>query len=484
MQLLPLYLGGSAGQELLTLIGEAEIYLTPEQQQIPAGIFFNEVAKLAGQPSVATIRDELRDRALQGLALKLRQRARVETSPGNIVSSLLAQGTAWDPALVSDADFAWKHALLPRRSRKIPKQYEARADHKASLEGAVSAVCYARDSGEIFLGFANGQLCCFHPVSGELTHFPRPRTATAAWPAPDDDTQTVGTLRRPGAAKISSLACTSDGHTVLALRQGMLNDNNLTCYVRRGEGEFRQERKMIFSRPMGWLTPELAQDRNLSIVGVWNERKLAFFQCPALIYGGEAAGSASGDAPCALLVRNPVKHSRDDGLDIGVIVFDQGCVSFTAAQTRTDDEWHPKHEIVASLGWTPANSEASNVEHPQVSWLVSPGRDMLALEVLGLAANGNVYWSLLRITQQAIRVENTNVTVRAHGYLAATLFKYGRIGAVSGTHVDWLQSGKAGFTVTASTKIALPDTVACFPGSGDLIVVSNDGTISRVPAPH
>ena len=58
---------------LLVLASEASIFFTSLGADKDASQFFNELARLADRPNLIVVRDELRDRALCGLANKLRQ---------------------------------------------------------------------------------------------------------------------------------------------------------------------------------------------------------------------------------------------------------------------------------------------------------------------------------------------------------------------------------------------------------------------------
>jgi hypothetical protein len=63
-----------AADELLGLVSEAEEYLVTPGNDVAAAQFFNEVARLAEQPTLAKVRDDLRDRSLLALAVKLLRR--------------------------------------------------------------------------------------------------------------------------------------------------------------------------------------------------------------------------------------------------------------------------------------------------------------------------------------------------------------------------------------------------------------------------
>ncbi len=70
------------------------------------GFFYNEVVRLAAVPSMAPYSEELRDRALQSLARRLRQGIEGHQPATALVASLLGRTKLWPTAVVSDAEFA------------------------------------------------------------------------------------------------------------------------------------------------------------------------------------------------------------------------------------------------------------------------------------------------------------------------------------------------------------------------------------------
>src|SRR5262249_9031923 len=111
LRLLQLYAEEETPQKLLALVVEAEEFFDPWGREIEASQFYNQLAWIADRDHLAPIRDELRDRALLGIAVKLRQRAAIETRPGTVVSNLLGRSGAWAAAVVTDAQMAWNQEL-------------------------------------------------------------------------------------------------------------------------------------------------------------------------------------------------------------------------------------------------------------------------------------------------------------------------------------------------------------------------------------
>ncbi len=109
-RLAQLYAQGEESDQLLTLVAEASRFLEGPGFEKEATEFYNEVARLADRPALTGCRDELRDRALLGLAVKLRERLAFDGRPADLASRMLGQGSVWAPAVVSDAQFAVRAA--------------------------------------------------------------------------------------------------------------------------------------------------------------------------------------------------------------------------------------------------------------------------------------------------------------------------------------------------------------------------------------
>jgi hypothetical protein len=93
LRLAPLVAHHPSTADLLELVGQADDFFAGPGWEAQAGQFYNELVRLAERAHLADLRDELRDRALLGLAGKLRQRA-AEGAPASLVSALLGQAEA------------------------------------------------------------------------------------------------------------------------------------------------------------------------------------------------------------------------------------------------------------------------------------------------------------------------------------------------------------------------------------------------------
>lgn len=101
---------------LLALVDEADEYLGQEGNVLDTAEFYNELARLADRFPKASRRDELRDRALQGIGAKLRQMVARGRGGSVLASTMLGASQAWAPPVVSDAQFALRRAAQRPRS--------------------------------------------------------------------------------------------------------------------------------------------------------------------------------------------------------------------------------------------------------------------------------------------------------------------------------------------------------------------------------
>jgi hypothetical protein len=108
------------------------------------------------------------------------------------------------------------------------------------------------------------------------------------------------------------------------------------------------------------------------------------------------------------------------------------------------------------------------------------------LEVAGLGEGGCLRWIILTLHPDYPRHCQTNLSTH-EGYLAGTIVRPGFLAGVRKTKIEWLRCGGSScpFFLVATTPIALPQAVACFPShaTNELIVVCAEGFVVRVPVP-
>jgi hypothetical protein len=108
--------------------------------------------------------------------------------------------------------------------------------------------------------------------------------------------------------------------------------------------------------------------------------------------------------------------------------------------------------------------------------------------------DGTLHWSLVDVgpaepasglDPNELRIVGRASSVRAEGYLAATIVRADLVAGVSRSHIDWLHTGDRGFVRRSTTRVNLRSAVACFPSpqTRELLVVCRDGVVVRVPMP-
>ena len=93
-------------------------------------------------------------------------------------------------------------------------------------------------------------------------------------------------------------------------------------------------------------------------------------------------------------------------------------------------------------------------------------------------------WQRLRMGDGPVTL-SLSVCGRQTGYLAATVIRPGVIAGMKSGRIDWLRAVGSQFSLTSTTPLSLPQAVACFASAptNELLVVSSDGVLERVPVP-
>jgi hypothetical protein len=95
-----------------------------------------------------------------------------------------------------------------------------------------------------------------------------------------------------------------------------------------------------------------------------------------------------------------------------------------------------------------------------------------------------LHWSELEWVSGQLKVISANTAAPTAGYRAAAIVRHGLVAGVAADRIEWLRPGR-GFARKGETRIEVPRAVACFVSqpTGELLVVSADGTIEPVPLP-
>lgn len=158
---------------LLALAREAADHYQEAGAESEAVQVFNALVRLGEQTLPPVEREELRDRALVGLAHRLRQHAATDQRSGGTVSLLLGRDGVWNPNVVADAEVAYRGEL--RKSKK-PTTTPHTVVHLG--HGQPTAAAGSMTGEALFLGFEDGEVVRFTPETGAVVRLEqRHRTA-------------------------------------------------------------------------------------------------------------------------------------------------------------------------------------------------------------------------------------------------------------------------------------------------------------------
>jgi tetratricopeptide (TPR) repeat protein len=440
--------------ELWGLVDEAEPFLTQQGTENDAATFFNELVRLGDRPHLASSRDALRDRALLGLAARLRQRAGVETRSGNLVSMLLAQSNLWSAAQVSDAESAVKSALQTRKVEKKPAGRRVVRQLRIH-SGAVTAACIAADRGKLFLAFEDGALRCFNPASG--------------------GTLVLGSF----AQSLHSLVTDRLGEMVVGIGSMRVKGDIMVGYhsidLPMDSEPFVVRALVDLENPR--LSP-LVQHGHDPVVVVWDQRH-ADIERGHMLLGVQRTPlpefpphsvSEYMDPPGILGVLPVVV----DGV-VNLLIFDE--CNATLCLPGSD------RSPGAPLGWIAQPAEGSLSS--QVFWSSAQG-ERLHVEIVRVGhIGGYIYWSRLCVSGRTVEAAAAAVS-KTHGYLAAALVVPKQIVAIREGGIDFLRINGRQLQVASTTEINLSGAVGCFfsPTTSEVLVVCRDGYLVRVSVPQ
>jgi hypothetical protein len=251
---------------------------------VPAVELFNAIARLADKPGLSPIRADLRDRALLGIAARLRRRVQQGQGLTQLVSSFMGTSGVWPAPLVSDAQFAM--GLGPKHARRTA---EARGGpSRIRLQGRLStirSVTYAPGSGLIFVGMESGEVIVFEPCSGEVS--------------------TLADERAP----VLGLATTHDGSSLVVLSQRRPGEMWLSSYS-RSVGYRMVTSTSVQVGQGAWLCPSIASGKSAlyqvpQMLVLWDGTCLQFCHGSALLPLDRWDLSEQGITPEAALLGLP-----------------------------------------------------------------------------------------------------------------------------------------------------------------------------------
>jgi hypothetical protein len=478
LRMAKMYAGSESPERLLDLVSQAQSYLAFVEAGIAAH-FYNGIAELGDQLGAhlgdqkgddtrrAGLRDELRDRALMGIAAKMRQWSGESIAPGKIVSVLLGQTSAWSPPIVSDAAFAAK-TEAKRATSFLPTNITFPSSTVKGVKNVVTATCWAPETGEIFLGFAGGQIVSYHPTTGEVT----PLRVGPFLGSLTNLGNPVGGTKLYHGDPVTGLATNPNAKMVVALSQkeGDTAARIMSFANKPNGGCVLGESRSIPVADRAWLTPLVTY--NSHHLAMSSGEVIQLFSGPSLVpFGHWEASTDMEDIPIAAGLLLPRL------MGIGAL-FLGGGYAFHIVDFHEPDE-NPRCPV--RLGWTPSVPVGSSLIAPSLAWLESSN---LELELAGITEGGCLYWSQIRFDSED-KTEVITISskcTRDEGYLAAAIIKPGYIAGVKRYRVEWLRCSAKELSKKSETKVRISSPVACYPhhATNELLLVSIDGTVGRV----
>lgn len=445
LRMVRLHADEAAGGAILERVGEAEAWFERMPSGAGASSFFNDIAAVAELPRLAAFRDELRDRALLGLAGQLRRGVEVGGRAGTLTSALLGSWSGWPPDVVADARHAVGSAG-PAIARARP------APRRIRLEpfGRVAACGHAPGSGSLLLGFEGLDRAWIVRVEVE--------------------TGAVQTLPADRIPPPRALSVSPEGDVVVALTGG----RTLECRIWSFD-----------ARTGAWgVGPpiDVAADE-----GSPTDPDRPCFLTPIHRLGDQSIfGAGLGPGPL------PIHQIR--GCHSNVLtrlrIHGEGAWSACLSARPARDGWAlvvaedphwilvgPSDTTLATYrpGWTPA-------EGSPVSWLAVDSRH---LEVAGINDAGEACWTRLDLAGGEPCRTSKSRRGGEDRYQAGVMLSPGRVAAIRRSRVEWLRAGPPTFQLAGDADHDLASVVAGFSNdrTRELVIVGSDGTLACVPLP-
>ncbi len=413
------------------------------------GYFYNEIVRMADDPALEEITEEVRDRALQATARSLRRGLENRRSSAMMVSKLLGRSNLWPAALLSDAEYALGKAIEGRHVETIV-QRSAPSGHSLQIgRGSVTAACQAAVSGEIFLGFESGLICIFRPDSEQVVEVPT-NHGTVVAVSVDPQGQMLASLH--------------ESHRGL----------KLCCFRRRPDGSYRWQPEIgIDAAKKHWLTPMLRMGVE-RLVGVSDGRGLIVFD------------AASG------LARERLRVADDESVApwAGVLLVAgerrKPSASRVTVLTHDSTQWvvlDPADDRLYQTGcnWLPAETGAHALESVPLSWRHAAP----LLELVGVDGSGRVHAAEFHVDERSVELIACRTATTDGGYVGASHCGTSTVVAVSRSGIDWLSFHGDRFRLSQREECSLPSAIACFAThTRDALVVCSRGLLIRVPVPR
>lgn len=442
LRLANLYQVQAVGPRLVGLVREARAFFDPAGNDVAACQFYQAVAKLADAPNLAAARDDVRDAALLGVAVKLRQSAALESRPGDTAAGYLGSGV-WAAPVVSDGQYAFRAAV-----RDLAKDVAGRATSGTRLgNGQVTAVAAAPGSGDLFVAFDSGDLVCFRPALNET------RFVKAGW----NPAQTI------------ALAVEAEGDFILAL-QAEEGTAQLSGYGRRPDGSFGLQQHVAYTGAAHWLCPLLLRENGIVRLGLWGGGDLCVLDWPSLATLRLLATWENPVGFGALLLPGFAKQAKS----IAVLHWYVGSACFHA----TPHAQGQNLILTCNLG----KLRETPGQPVPIAWLQAGN----SLELAGIADDGALHWCRLHCADDRVEETARSTAAPDAGYRAVAIVRPGLVAGVTSSGVHWLRGGQRFMSVAHIPLPAGGRVIGAFVSrpTQELLLLGADGAMERLSVPN
>jgi hypothetical protein len=432
-----------------TLLQEGEDFFAPPGNGPAAGEFFNTIVQISNRKTWDQDRDELRDRCLLALAGKIRHQAEHDRNAATFVSNLLGGTGLWEPAVVRDASFAVRQPLPQPK----PKETERPTTAVKLGNATVVAAVQAPETGEVFVGFYNGELASFRPSDSRVTQVHRFDNA------------------------VRGLAVEETGHFVVVAVEAA-EGHTLFGLHRRSDGTFRQT---TIDRPYDMASVRFAplilhnvgDDYFTAVRGLDEEQSLVVLRGTDLMpFTIRTANFPDSDCQDLFL---PVATQGD--APYLWLVFESHLLHRMRGGVNTENY------DTLPINWRPQTHPGTTLSAPVLSWLrLEPD----LWEIAGIGEAGGIYLLRLRVNESVFANERLLATNCTNGYRCVTLIRPGALAGITAENrLIWLRAESDRLKEFAPSQ-RLPTTslaTACFASraTDELLVVLQDGSLLRMP---
>jgi hypothetical protein len=441
LHLLDLYARRLGPADLFALVDEADAFFARDGSDAQAAQFYNALGRQVESEHLGPARDRLRDRALGGLAGRLRRCAVAGQHGPAIVSGLLMPSGPWEPALVRDAEVALRGAVQPRICSRA--QVRRVKTHNKRL----GAVCFARQTGDLFLGFADGKVVRFDPRHG------------------------AECVEQQLRGRVNALSTDDEGRLVVAVGAELL----VSWFA--GEGRLRVAQDLK-EWAIGWLylSPVFSTGDRYGLA-VWDGQRSRYLTGPDLV--PEAGSPGPVHLRMQLILSAPLTgRSR-----FWSLLFDTDSVTavvMPANRPPSSDEAEPPSPEPMPLRLPWSWTEPGEVSCQPLAWLPLRGR---YLEIAGVTKGGGLGWAHLRLFGSDAAVLASQQKGGEPPFLAVALVRPGVVMGVQAGGVFPFFADEGRLQPRPAVRADLGDAVACAysHATGELLVVTADGDVVRVP---